>query len=81
MTVIPTTDDLVDYLLAHGFTLGHSRGWYEHTDGRARVDVTNAEVMGFTVYAFTWSWGVRWTAQLYQAPLPVVVATLTAALV
>lgn len=81
MNATLSDDDVVDYLLAHGFTLGHSAGWYEHTDSRVRVDMNHAEALGFTIYALTFSWGVRWTAQLSHAPLPVFIATITAALV
>jgi len=76
------TNEAISYLEAHGFAHDPGPNWYDHASGYARVEVIDAEATCLTMYAFTHDRAllVRWQVQLYHAPLPVLAATVTAAI-
>lgn len=77
-----TISEAIAYLEAHGFTHDPGRNSYSHASGYARVELIDAEARCFTVHAFTHDRArlARWQVQLRHAPLPVLAATVTAAI-
>jgi hypothetical protein len=81
-TNMTPADEATAWLESHGFTHNpRINRCYYHRNGNARVEVVDAEAVCFTVYAFTRDRArlLAWQAQFTRAPLPVFIATVTAA--